>query len=505
MGGGLSGSDIETTEADMMDGVLGQRAPSEVSVGDVAFSPDPALSPTVLKQRLMIADAGALIAGFAAAFALQRGLNPVPGYIAREHFLLGVGSFPAFAVGALLTRLHQARANERPSDERLNILRAVTVGVAFMVLLSFALQYDELSRLWVGLVGASTAGALVLERYVARRVFVELRSTNRICRRIVVVGTDAHAIGLAHTYQRHPELGYHVVGFVGEDDIGERGGARMLGTLEDVADVLAAHDAVGVVVSLSGVSDGYVNRITRSLTDAGYHVSLSSSLTDIDVGRLRPQSLDGRTMIYVEPVVRDGVRGVAKRCFDVALATVILLATLPVLVAAVVAIKLDSRGPVLFRQRRVGRSGEPFTMIKFRTMVVDAEAMRSELGELNEADGPLFKMQHDPRITRVGRYLRKFSIDELPQLWSVLRGDMSMVGPRPALPEEVDHWEPELHERLRVLPGLTGLWQISGRSDAGFEQYRRLDLYYVHNWSLGHDLRICVRTVGVVLTGRGAV
>jgi len=173
-------------------------------------------------------------------------------------------------------------------------------------------------------------------------------------------------------------------------------------------------------------------------------------------------------------------------------------------IVAMVAIKLDTRGPVFFRQVRVGRDGVPFIVLKLRTMVVDAEVRRNELLELNEVDGPLFKISHDPRVTRVGRVLRKLSIDELPQLVCVLQGTMSMVGPRPALPSEVVQWDASLHERLRVLPGLTGLWQVSGRSESTFDQYRRLDLYYVDNWSLGHDLRICVRTFGVVLSGRGA-
>ena len=209
-------------------------------------------------------------------------------------------------------------------------------------------------------------------------------------------------------------------------------------------------------------------------------------------------------MLYIEPVIRNGWRALAKRGFDLAVAIVVLVLTLPVLLVAMVAIKLDSRGPVFFRQARVGRDGRRFNMTKLRTMVVDAEARKSELIERNEADGPLFKIADDPRVTRVGRVLRKLSIDELPQLVSVLKGDMSIVGPRPALPEEVDGWDDSLHDRLRVLPGVTGMWQVSGRSETSFEQYRRLDLYYVDNWTLAHDVRICARTVGVVLTGRGA-
>jgi exopolysaccharide biosynthesis polyprenyl glycosylphosphotransferase len=354
------------------------------------------------------------------------------------------------------------------------------------------------------LLSVSLYGCLMIERQIARRVFVRLRLSGRLIRRIIVVGTDAHAIGLMHTYERNPGLGYRVVGFVGNDDLCERSGVPVLGPIEELDAILEQHGVGSVVVSLASVGHDEVNKLTRRLTDDGYHVALSSCLSDIDVTRLRPQQLDGRTMLYVEPVIRDGWRAGAKRLFDVALATAILVVTLPVLAVAAIAIRLDSEGPVFYRQMRIGRDGRLFVLTKLRTMCVDADARKEHLADLNEADGPLFKMADDPRITRVGRLLRKFSIDELPQLFAVIRGSMSMVGPRPALPEEAEQWDGQLADRLRVLPGLTGLWQVSGRSDAGFDQYRRLDLYYVDNWSLGHDVRICARTIRVVLTGRGA-
>jgi exopolysaccharide biosynthesis polyprenyl glycosylphosphotransferase len=223
------------------------------------------------------------------------------------------------------------------------------------------------------------------------------------------------------------------------------------------------------------------------------------------MNRLRHQQFDGFAMIYVEPVIRGGWRLLAKRAFDVTVACMVLVLTLPVLVVAAVAIKLQDGGPLLFRQVRIGRDGRPFTVMKLRTMVVDAEARRAELLDRNEMDGPLFKMTHDPRVTRVGRVLRTLSIDELPQLVCVVRGTMSLVGPRPALPSEVEEWDADVHERLRVLPGITGMWQVSGRSNTSFEEYKRFDLYYVDNWSLAHDVRICGRTVGVVLRRQGAV
>jgi exopolysaccharide biosynthesis polyprenyl glycosylphosphotransferase len=208
--------------------------------------------------------------------------------------------------------------------------------------------------------------------------------------------------------------------------------------------------------------------------------------------------------MYVEPVVRNGWRATAKRAFDVALAALALLVAAPVLAVAAVAIKVDSPGPVFFGQTRVGRGNRPFRIWKLRTMVADADAMKAQLADQNQADGPLFKMDHDPRVTRVGRFLRKTSLDELPQLWNVLRNDMSLVGPRPGLPSEAVHWDAELRERLRVKPGITGMWQVHGRSDAGFDEYARLDLYYVHNWSLLVDLAILARTVPTVLWSKGA-
>ena len=471
---------------------------------DTPFSEADRRSATKLKRMLMTADACALGFGSAATFAAQFMLRRVPSYIMVEHLALFLASIPGFAIGAGINRMYQARANERKIDEAQNLLRATGLGFAVMLAIAFAVQYKDLSRLWVVTLMVTTVGLLLIERRIARSVFNRLRARGQLTRRIVIVGTDPHAIGLLHTYQRNPHLGYTVVGFVGGDDLGKRGGVDVLGRIEDLASVLAETNSVGVVVSLSAVESDDVNALTRRLTDAGYHVALSSSLRDIDVTRLRPQNIDGQTMIYVEPVIRGGWRSIAKRAFDVSLAGTLLLITSPLMLAAMIAIRLDSPGPVFFRQRRVGKDGREFSIIKLRTMTVDAEARKQELAALNEMDGGLFKVTHDPRITRVGCVLRKLSIDELPQLFLVLSGTMSMVGPRPALPDEVAQWDDLVRERLRVLPGLTGMWQVSGRSGTSFEQYKRLDLSYVDNWSLAHDLDICVRTVRVVLTGRGA-
>jgi exopolysaccharide biosynthesis polyprenyl glycosylphosphotransferase len=482
----------------------GDRSHTTQLTAAVPHADPGALSPVRVKRLLVAADAAAMAVGVGAAVGLHALIRPAATGALDSNLWLVVASLPAFAIGAAVNHLYKARANERLSQEVQNVTRAVAIGVASMVALAFAADYRSLSRLWILLLATTITSAVVVERVYARRVFARLREQGRISRRIVIVGTDAHAINMLHTYQRDASLGYEVVGFVGDDDIGSRGGVEVLGTIADLGRVLAEQNAVGVVISLASVGQDEVNALTRTLTDAGYHVALSSILRDIDISRLRPQQLDGRTLLYVEPVIRNGWRAAAKRCFDIVGAIAVLLITMPVWLLAMLAIKLDSRGPVFFRQTRVGKNGEPFVMMKLRTMVVDAEQRRAELMGLNEADGPLFKITNDPRVTPVGRLLRKLSIDELPQLLAVLGGTMSLVGPRPALPTEVEEWDDGLRDRLRVLPGLTGMWQVSGRSAAGFDQYRRLDLYYVDNWSLLHDLQICVRTVGVVLSGRGA-
>jgi exopolysaccharide biosynthesis polyprenyl glycosylphosphotransferase len=467
--------------------------------------PVPSPSPGRTRAALIAADAVSTALGFAVAFAVQSALVPVPASIASFELILAVASLPGFAVGAMANHLYLSRANERPTEELRNIVRTVAIGIVALVVVSFVVQYEHLSRLWVLTAAAAITTVLLVERFAARRMFQRLRRQGRLRRPILIVGTDTHAIALMHMYRRNAHLGYDVVGFVGPDPMAGRADVPVLGGLDDVTEVARTVGAVGVVVSLHSIDADEVNALTRELTDARLHVALSSSLCDIDISRLRPQELGGCTLIYVEQVIRGGWRRVAKRWFDVVVAATLLVLSAPVLAVAAAAIKLTSPGPVLFRQTRVGKDGEPFEIVKLRTMTVDAEARKAELLHANEADGPLFKMRADPRVTGVGRWLRTLSVDEIPQLVCVLRGTMSMVGPRPALPDEMAEWDPEVRKRLRVLPGLTGLWQVSGRSDSSFDQYKRLDLYYVDNWRFTHDLRICVRTVGEVLRRRGAV
>jgi exopolysaccharide biosynthesis polyprenyl glycosylphosphotransferase len=224
----------------------------------------------------------------------------------------------------------------------------------------------------------------------------------------------------------------------------------------------------------------------------------------MSLDRVDVEVLDGIPLLGVKYVAIAGPRFALKRGLDLVLGSVAMLVLLPIMGLLALLVRIDSSGPVLFIQQRIGKNGIPFTTYKFRSMVVEAESLRADLTALNEADGPLFKIKNDPRMTRVGRYLRRFSLDELPQIFNVLLGDMSLVGPRPALPEEVGEYEPWHRKRLEVLPGITGLWQVSGRSDLGFDEMMLLDIYYVENWSPLLDVNIMLRTIPKVVLGKGA-
>ena len=351
-------------------------------------------------------------------------------------------------------------------------------------------------------------GLLMIERELVRQVFARARRRGHRLRPVVIVGDNAEGRELRRMFDQDPSLGYRLRGLRQRRAVGVRHARpdEVLGHVDDVRRrSCAATTSRSVMIAASAIDVSMTNPLVRELLKAGVHTELSPTLPDIAVERLTdaaPRPVPGDVPRALPPV-RLAFGGQAalrparlaswpSSCWPCRCCVVSLL------------IKVDSRGPVFYRQRRVGKNGRLFDVVKFRTMVPNAHALRQELAALNEADGPLFKIRNDPRITRIGRFLRKTSIDELPQLWNVLRGEMSLVGPRPALPEEAALWAPELRDRLRVQPGITGMWQVSGRSNTSFDEYSRLDLYYVDNWSLIADLSIMAKTapLGAAPAGR---
>jgi exopolysaccharide biosynthesis polyprenyl glycosylphosphotransferase len=278
----------------------------------------------------------------------------------------------------------------------------------------------------------------------------------------------------------------------------------MLGHLDDLPELIVQTDADCVFVASSAILPEHMAQVSKAVRRSGIEVRVTANMQEILSTRVAAQPLGGLMAFALKPVRLSGLQALAKRSFDLAATLAASILLLPVFALIALAVKLTSRGKVLFAQERVGYHGRPFKILKFRTMVMDAESQLDGLLDLNEASGPLFKIRDDPRVTRVGRFLRKWSLDELPQLWNVLRGHMSLVGPRPPLVREVDQYEDWQMSRLEVRPGLTGLWQVSGRSELAFDDYVRLDLFYIENWSLAYDLFILAKTVPTLVTGRGA-
>ncbi|MFD8554814.1 exopolysaccharide biosynthesis polyprenyl glycosylphosphotransferase, partial [Streptomyces fradiae] len=272
-----------------------------------------------------------------------------------------------------------------------------------------------------------------------------------------------------------------------------------------LVDAARRHGAELVLVAPgSRLTGDRLRELCWVLHDAGLDVALTPGLVETSVKRLTVASVAGLTVLRVEPPLGGGAQTALKTAVDRCGAALGLLALSPLLLLLVLLIRLDSPGPAFYRQVRVGRDRETFTMWKFRSMVTDADVRKDDLAARNECDGLMFKMRRDPRVTRVGRFLRRTSLDELPQLLNVLRGDMSLVGPRPPLPEEVAAYDATALRRLRVKPGMTGLWQVSGRSDLSWDETIQLDLHYVDNWSFSSDLDVMSRTLRAVVDGRGA-
>ena len=345
--------------------------------------------------------------------------------------------------------------------------------------------------------------ALVWTRGSFRLWLAMQRNQGRFQRPVVVVGANAEGAGLVRLLRDHPEIGFDVRGVLGDSASFAQPGrtldAPWLGTPEDTANVLAATGASGVIIAATAVAPDTLNRMSRDLIHDGVHVHVSTGLHGISHSRLRPLAMAHEPIFHVRTATLARWQHVAKRVVDATAASVGIVLTAPLLALAAVAIKLEDGGPVFFRQERVGRNGVPFTILKLRTMVPNAEQLKAGLQEANDRKGPLFKLKADPRRTRVGRLLEAASVDELPQLLNVLRGTMSLVGPRPPLPSEFEQFDDELRHRQDVRPGITGLWQVEARDNPSFDAYRRLDLFYVENWSITLDLAIILATVGAVL------
>ncbi|GAB3068032.1 sugar transferase [Intrasporangium mesophilum] len=349
---------------------------------------------------------------------------------------------------------------------------------------------------------------LLLWRWYARRLVHHAHARGHLLTRVLISGSQERVDDVVAVLERESWLGYHIVGALtpaDESTTSTPRGVQVVGNTSQTAESVLAEKA-DLVVFTEGAFPSAVDfrRIAWDLE--GHHVQMAvvPSLSDISSGRIAMRPVGGLPLVHVEQPQSLGASRGFKRAFDLVGASILLVLASPLMLVFAVAIKIQDGGPVLFKQTRVGRDGQLFECLKFRSMVVDAEARLSGVTHLNESDGVLFKAQRDPRITKVGHLIRRYSIDELPQLINVINGEMSLVGPRPALPSEVRRYAPDVQRRLHVRPGMTGLWQVSGRSDLSWDDTVRLDLYYVDNWSIVQDLSIMAKTLDAVVRSRGA-
>ncbi|MGN6409147.1 MAG: sugar transferase [Curtobacterium sp.] len=393
-------------------------------------------------------------------------------------------------------------------DEFRRLISASLVTVATVAGVAYAVQID-LARGYVAIAFPLGLLLLAIGRKAVRTVLARRRSRGEGLQDVLLVGDLDDVTYVGRRIAATPAAGYRVRAVISDC---VRAGSRVsLGdtsvpVIDGVDSVLdrAQTEPVAAVVVAGAIRGGHerLRRLGWQLESHGVELVVSSPLADIAAGRVHERPVDGLPLMHVE--TPDYRRRLGKRALDVVGAGLGLLLLAPVFAVIALVIRADDRGPVFFRQTRVGRDGQEFSILKFRTMCVDAEARMAALEQANEGAGPLFKMKQDPRITRVGAFLRRTSLDELPQLWNVLTGSMSLVGPRPALPREVALYEDFADRRLLVTPGITGLWQVSGRSDLDWADGVRLDLHYVENWSFVHDVVILARTIPSVLRSRGA-
>ncbi len=405
-------------------------------------------------------------------------------------------------------KVWRRRRGEPFIDELSRILSASASGVALMMVVTFIVQPSPFSRLmliWVLLFTVLFVGLGRLGRRWSLRL---LARQGRGVDRVLVIGSDEAGRGVIRTLLARPDLGYRLVGYLDEDSEGNSiGSGRVphLGTYFDLGRVLGeTPDLHTVFIALPGEKHRQILALVQTCQLHGVRPAVVPDLLQLSLNRVEFTNMAGIPTLGMREVSMSPSRRFTKRALDVGL---IVLFGIPALLVGgliALAIKLDSPGPIIYASKRIGRHGKPFTMYKFRSMVVDAEARRLALEAHNEAVGPIFKMRNDPRQTRVGKWLRRLSLDELPQLYNVVLGEMSLVGPRPPLPEEVAQYKPWHMQRLAVIGGLTGLWQVSGRSDLTFDELCLLDIYYVENWSVAMDLRILLQTIPYALSARGA-
>jgi exopolysaccharide biosynthesis polyprenyl glycosylphosphotransferase len=464
-----------------------------------------------VRQRTAAADGIAVLLAVGTAYVVRFDVPEISNLgdlgIGQLYALLSIGLFVGWLVALRMADVLDLKLLGAGPQEYTRVSNATLAFFGVVAIVAYLVKYD-LARGYVAIALPLGIVLLCLERFILRRILIREREQGRHLSTALVVGGRDTVAHLISELRRTPQAGFDVVAAcvpgagVGSED--RVNGIPVVGSVSDVAEFAGRNEIDAIVVTGSDVvTPPVLKRIAWDLEPYGTDLVLAPALTDVAGPRIHTRPVAGVPLLHVEAPGYSGPHQTMKRAFDVIGSVVLIAILLLPLAITAAAVKVTSRGPVLFRQERIGIGGRPFTIYKFRSMAIDAESRLEEvLGQ--RSPGVFYKPKSDPRVTAVGRFIRRFSVDELPQLFNVLGGSMSLVGPRPQVRLEVEQYDNEVGRRLLVKPGMTGLWQVSGRNDLTLEESVRLDLFYVENWSMASDLVILARTMGTVLRQRGA-
>jgi exopolysaccharide biosynthesis polyprenyl glycosylphosphotransferase len=476
----------------------------------------------ILSVAIFTLDLLLVSAAFLSAYGVRDAVLPrlAPETFPGHLYLLGeyLPLLPlALAIwGALLLSSGRYRSHRTVPllDEAWAIIRVCVSGAIIFTLALYVSRLDErllgddrISRFWALLFAVFSCLFLLTEKLAIRLTsrYVRLHGFNY--RTVLIVGTSPTALRIAESIHGHRFWGFRILGFIRNGHAPEEPWPSrypILGEIADIPRIVESNVVDDVIFAVHRRELDRLEDLFLSLQEQGIRTRFAMDLFPHTRAQVQLEDLDGMPLLSFATTPTSQLQLMLKRTLDVAVAALLLLLALPIVGVIALAIKVTSGGNVLFRQTRCGLNGRFFTLYKFRTMVEGAEERRRELLHLNEMDGPVFKLRSDPRVTAFGRFLRRFSLDELPQLWNVLRGDMSLVGPRPPIPEEVAKYQRWQRRRLAMKPGMTCLWQVSGRNDLDFDRWMQLDLEYIDSWSPLLDVKILLKTIPAVLSGKGA-
>jgi exopolysaccharide biosynthesis polyprenyl glycosylphosphotransferase len=472
----------------------------------------------ILNKMFMLLDPSILTVSYMLAAVMISNLIPfvsLASFVSLRvkvlNILLFVGLLSAWHFIFSAFGLYRSRRLWGRKQEAIDVLKATSAGATVLGLAAVIFRLHSTTPAFVLLFWVVSSSLVVFYRWTLRVFLAWARRHGRNSRQMLIVGTNLRAVEFARTIEGRPELGYHLIGFVDEKWWGNekfgKNGTAIVSDLEHFSSFLREHIVDEVTICLPMKSFySKAARIVATCQEQGVVVHVLKSIFDFQPERANRNVLDEIAAVTFGSHVFDGWPLTFKRLLDVIISSILLVLLAPWFLVVAILIKLDSPGPVFFVQERVGLNKRKFRMYKFRSMVADAERRQAQLENLNEADGPIFKIKNDPRFTRVGKYLRKTSFDETPQLLNVLKNDMSLVGPRPLDLRDYMKLEGDwLRRRFSVRPGLTCLWQINGRSSVSFHEWMTFDIRYIDNWSLTLDLKILAKTVPAVLRGSGAV